>query len=267
MSTAAASTTSSSSSLPAYLKNKAKSFLRRFIPAHRRFVRAGESFLIGGEREVHELGSLAMPGTVVVDVGAHIGDYTYSLCRAIGPNGRVIAIEPQPDLARMLTKAVTKLQLPVTVVNCALSSKPGKATLRMPTENGAAKQGFATLVPRIEGGKSFDVQLRTLDDICQPAAKISFIKIDVEGHELEVLRGGEETLRTHRPNLLIEVEQRHSTTPIAGTFDFVTSLGYAGEFIEADGSHQPLSTFSVETHQTGRLGMKNYISNFIFRPV
>jgi FkbM family methyltransferase len=258
----------SSGSTVAYLKNRTRAVVRRFIPAHRRFIRAGEFFLRGGEREVHELSKLVEPGSVAVDVGAHIGDYTYSLCRQLGPNGRVIAVEPLPDLARVLTRATTKLRLPVTVINCALSSKAGEAQLRMPVDNGLEKKGFATLVPRIEGGKTFRVELRRLDDICQNVeGKISFIKIDVEGHELDVLRGGEETIKRHRPNLLVEIEQRHSPVPISETFQFITSLGYRGEFVEEGGARAPLSSFTVETHQTARLGQRSYISNFIFLPV
>jgi hypothetical protein len=112
------------------------------------------------------------------------------------------------------------------------------------------------------------VEMRGLDDICAPVSgKISFIKIDVEGHELDVIRGGEATIRQHRPNLLVEIEQRHSPIPIAQTFDHILSFGYRGEFLEEDSSYQPLSSFSVETHQTARLGKRSYISNFIFRPL
>jgi hypothetical protein len=95
-----------------YGKNRLKEIVHPLIPPHIRFVRAGKSFLRGGEREVHELGRLVQPGTVVVDVGAHIGDYTYSLVRHVGSEGHVIAVEPLPDLAKMLTRATHRLKLP-----------------------------------------------------------------------------------------------------------------------------------------------------------
>ena len=253
---------------PEYLKKRAKHLLRPLIPAHRRFVRAGECFLLGGEREVHELPSLVEPGSVVVDVGAHIGDYTYSLCKAVAPGGHVIAVEPLPNLARSLARATEKLRLPVTVLNCALSAQPGEAELRVPLNDGMEDFGFATLVPRVTGGKVIRVELKTLDDVCSDVkGKISFIKIDVEGHELDVLRGGGAVIKKHRPILLIEIEQRHSPVPIKETFDHVLSLGYRGEFLEADKTHHPLSEFETEKHQTARLHTREYISNFIFRPV
>jgi FkbM family methyltransferase len=253
---------------PEYLKKRAKNLLRPLIPAHRRFIRSGEHFRLGGEREVHELPSLVTAGSVAVDVGAHIGDYTYSLCKAVAPGGQVIAVEPLPDLARFLIRATKKLGLPVTVLNCALSAQPGHAELSVPLNDGLEDLGFATLVPRVSGGKTVRVEVRRLDDVCSDVAgKISFVKIDVEGHELDVLRGSEAMIKLHRPNLLIEIEQRHSLVPISETFAYVLSLGYRGEFIEEDKTRHPLDEFQTQTHQTSRLGQKSYISNFIFRPI
>jgi FkbM family methyltransferase len=252
-----------------YLRNRCRELVRWLMPAHWRFERAGKSFLVDGEREVHELPRLVEPGTVAVDVGAHIGDYTYALCRQIGKGGRVVAIEPIPDLARMLERATRRLRLPVTVINCALSSKAGQGELLIPMENGSRKAGFATLERREGAGRMHRVALRRLDDVCAAIeGRISFIKIDVEGHELEVLRGGTGTLAKHRPNLLIEIEQRHSAGAIEETLKYVTSLGYRGEFLDAANQPQALETFEVARHQrVDRVGTRQYVSNFIFRPV
>ena len=254
-----------------YAVNRFKECVRRITPAHRRFVRAGESFWARGEREVRRLPELVEPGSIAIDVGAHIGDYTYSICRAVGPHGRVIAVEPLPDLAKMLSRAVRRLGLPVDVVNCALSSSDGgEAELTVPTECGERMAGYATLERRaVKNARTFRVRLRRLDDVCRDATgRVSFIKIDVEGHELQVLSGAGETLRRHRPNLLVEIEQRHSPVPIRETFDHVINAGYRGEFLGPDGESVPLSEFVLKEHQQperppGRL----YVSNFIFRPV
>ena len=250
------------------IKNRAKDLLRGFIPAHRRFNRSGKAFFENGEREVHALPGLVEQGTVVVDIGAHIGSYTYCLCKLIGPEGHVVAIEPLPDLAKMLTRAVSHLHLPVTVYNCALSSKEGEADLSVPVMNGGRAAGFATLESRdFKNGKSYHVKLRRLDDICKDhPGRLSFIKIDVEGHELEVLRGGVETL-ARRPNLLIEIEQRHSAIPIGETFAFLDSQGFRCEFLDENNQPHPLTEFDVKTHQdVTKVGTDHYVSNFIFRP-
>jgi FkbM family methyltransferase len=251
------------------VKERAKGILRRFIPAHVRFTRAGESFLRGGEREVHLLPDLVPAGSVAVDVGAHIGDYTYSLCKSVGPTGHVIAIEPQPDLARRLVVATRRLGLPVTVHHCGLSSKDGEAELFIPREDGRDAIGFATLEHRGGQGKSYRVPLRRLDDLCRDVpGRISFMKVDVEGHELEVFRGGTETLKKHRPTLIVEIEQRHSAVSIGETFNFILSQGYRGEFMDQHGKLIPLTEFDPQTHQNyGPPRSPDYISNFIFRAI
>jgi FkbM family methyltransferase len=251
------------------VKERAKEIVRHFIPAQVRFKRAGESFLRGGEREVHLLSQLVQPGSVAVDVGAHIGDYTYSLCKCVGANGHVIAIEPQPDLAHRLLIATRRLGLPVTVHSCALSSNDGEADLFIPREDGHEMIGFATLEHRAGEGKRYRVPLRKFDDLCRDVqGTISFMKVDVEGHELEVFRGGTETLKKHRPNLIVEIEQRHSTVPIAETFNFILSQRYRGEFLDRDGRLTPLEQFHLHKHQIdGPTRSPDYVSNFIFRPV
>jgi FkbM family methyltransferase len=250
----------------AYIQNRLKEAARRAMPAHVRFRRAGESFLRDGEREVHLLPQLVSPGTVAIDVGAHIGDYSYSLCKHVGAGGHVIAIEPLPDLARMLQTAARKLRLPMTVINCALSAEPGFAELHVPINNGKRAAGFATLENRALDGQTHRVELRTLDSICDSApARISFIKIDVEGHELKVLRGAQQALARHRPNLLIEIEQRHSPVAIQDTLGFVEALGYRGTFLDPNQIEDPLSEFRAERHQSAP-GSPEYVSNFIFRP-
>ena len=253
----------------AYLRNRAKDALRDMLPAQLRLVRSGESFLAGGEPEVRELHRLVEYGSSVVDVGAHIGDYTYALCRHVGSAGRVIAVEPIPDLARMLSRATRRMGMPVTVFNCALSSRQGEAELQIPMQNGRRLAGLASLEHHTPSGVSRHVSVCLLDELCTDVrGRISFIKIDVEGHELEVLRGGINTLRRHRPNLLIEIEQRHSPVPICDTFEFLLSLGYVGEFLDCTGTRQPLSCFDVREHQTrrlGEIGTPAYVNNFIFQ--
>jgi hypothetical protein len=91
----------------------------------------------------------------------------------------------------------------------------------------------------------------------------------VEGHELEVLRGSLAILKNHRPNLLVEIEQRHSSVPIAETFSFITGQGYRGEFLDRERNLQRLASFDPAKHQADpRLaGQPGSVSNFIFRPV
>jgi FkbM family methyltransferase len=254
----------------AYWKNRTKEIVRAVAPTHWRFERAARLFAAEGEREVKVLSQLVERGTVALDVGANMGGYTYALCEHVGADGRVIAVEPVPHLAKLIERATRRLRLPVTVLNCALSSEEGTAELHVPMEDGAEKPAFASLESdKHDGaGRTLRVPLRRLDDVCRNVgSRISFIKIDVEGHELAVLRGGVDTLRRLKPNLLIEVEQRHSRVPIANTFSFLASIGYRGEFLDASGQTRPLEQFDPNAHQRPeRAGTHDYVANFVFRP-
>jgi FkbM family methyltransferase len=252
-----------------YWKNRFKDLVREMMPAHLRFIRIGRRFMSSGEHEAALLQGLVESGSSVIDVGANIGQFTYALCQLVGPSGNVIAIEPQPELAKLLRAATRHLSLPVTVFECALSSRTGEAQLEIPVINGEKRHALATLNGHGASGFHKQVKLCRLDDICrQIRTRISLIKIDVEGHELEVLLGSVDTLRRHRPVLLMEIEQRHSPVPIGETFDFLKSLGYCGEFVDANGRCQPQLCFDVTEHQTRHLdaiGSPEYINTFVFR--
>src|SRR3954469_6903546 len=136
------------------LKETTRRTIRRLIPAHVRFQRAGREFLASGEREVHELPKLVEPGTIAIDVGSLVGDYAYSLCNLVGPEGLVVCIEPQPEYARLLRTAAGRLKLPMRVVECALSSRSGSAALCIPVVEGHSVAGYASLDHREGDGRS-----------------------------------------------------------------------------------------------------------------
>lgn len=257
------------------LKEATKRALRRFIPAHKRFERAGKSFLTGGEKEVHELPRLVTPGTVAIDVGSLTGDYTYALQKLVGPSGLVICVEPQPEYAKLLRLAAQRLKLPIEVHECALSSRAGEAELNIPDIHGKRMVGFANLDHEAGSNRKVRVALRRLDDITSSIQRpISFLKVDVEGHELEVFKGAVETLKTHRPNLLVEIEQRHSRVPIQETFAFILAQGYSGFFLDSARRRVPLAEFDPAKHQimasrerTDVPSHADYVANFLFTPV
>jgi FkbM family methyltransferase len=224
-----------------------------------------------GEQELRELPRLVTPGTIAVDVGAHFGTYSYALARLVGKTGLVISVEPIAEDADLLESAARQLRLPIQVHRCALSSTSGVATLNVPDLHGRQKTALASLQEGESGSTtSREVETRTLDHLLANVDRpVSFIKIDVEGHERAVLKGGREAIARHKPNLLIEIEGRFNSTPIEKTFDQVIALGYRGEFIDGQGIRHPLEEFDLDTHQNPRHDVlsKAYIGNFMFRPV
>lgn len=138
------------------------------------------------------LDRLIRPGDNCLDIGAHIGSVAYDLRRR-APEGRLDLIEALDFKARWLARRFPDCE----VHRVAVSDRDGEATFY---ENRAAS-GFSSLT-RSEGAVEHKVRVARLDDLI--GHDVDFIKIDVEGHELEALRGGREMLRRSRPAILFE---------------------------------------------------------------
>lgn len=181
--------------------------------------------------ESDEIGYLLrreLRGQTVVDIGANRGIYSYWMHRAVGPEGRVVAFEPQPELAADLEqlKRVFRLRR-LQIANVGLSAAPGMWTLVRPRKNwgGASLELMAS-----DDTDSFEVKLTTLDAFFHghPGRPVRFIKCDVEGHELQVFRGGMQLLREDRPELLFECfDQKLESGEI---IELLAELGYEGHF-------------------------------------
>jgi FkbM family methyltransferase len=218
--------------------------------------------------EVRWMCARLRPGDLAIDVGAHKGGYTYSMRRAVGDAGAVIAFEPQPELAAYLRQCVMDFEWSnVTIVECGLSSDSGRRTLWRPVDDPspAASLGGASLPP---GARGREVDVDTLDDVLarlgveQP---VRFLKCDVEGHELEVLLGAREALREHRPRILVECEARHAPERrVEDVFRHLEGLGYGGSFFWR-GERLEVARFDAASHQLE--GRRPYANNFLFEPL
>jgi Methyltransferase FkbM domain len=108
----------------------------------------------------------------------------------------------------------------------------------------------------------------SLDDYFSESERISLLKINVEGVELQVLRGAERILRTFSPMLVLECENRHlHNASVADVFRYLLSIGYHGQFVSR-GRLFPVSLFDASIHQrtNGEWFWKNkdYCNNFVF---
>ncbi len=203
-------------------------------------------------------------GQLVLDIGSHKGVYAYWMHKRVVPAGRVIAFEPQPDLAAYIERVKNAFRLNrLTVVNAALSSSVGTKELFQPVVN---PRGEATLEKVPGEGKTLLVSTIVLDDYLDAAGArpVHFIKCDVEGHELDVFRGGERMLSEDRPKLLFECQDyRHCEGQTRRVFQFLERLGYEGYFFEG-GKPSPVSQFRPDIHQTP--GRMPPLHNFAFLP-
>ena len=126
---------------------------------------------------------------VIIDVGANAGVFTHLVFR-VNPGAQVIAVEPQPELVKVLETYATKHGRQVQCVPAACSNREGTATLFFDHTGDLRASLDANF--SVEKRK-ITVPVTTLDRIA-PKGDIFLIKIDAEGHDLEVLEGGESTL-------------------------------------------------------------------------
>lgn len=222
--------------------------------------------------EINYLRQSLQAGETAVDIGAHKGAYLYWMYRQVQPAGRVFGFEPQPTLFGYLTRIQEQFRMTdVQLEQVALSDHQGTGSLFIPAPAGGTSPG-ATLeaTPQTaNAGQLTEVSVNTLDQYFDSYNQpIHFIKIDAEGHELAILKGGVQLLEAHHPRLLIECEARHLTDhQVQDVFDWLLSRGYTGTFIQGR-QRYPLSEFKLADHQQ-RIGDRfweapNYVNNFIF---
>jgi FkbM family methyltransferase len=157
------------------------------------------------------------PGAVVYDVGAHVGFHSLYSALLVGPSGRVIAFEPDPEAIETLRREVSANPgLRVEIVGCALSDTSGTLQLDTSIESSQARITPSGAV-RVEGRT---VDLLVLEGKLPPP---DVIKIDVEGHEGHVLRGAADTLREFKPVVLCDY---HDGSTLRIVRESVSELGY-----------------------------------------
>lgn len=155
--------------------------------------------------------ALVLPGSTVVDVGANMGYLAARLSDYVGEEGRVYAVEPVPETYALLEQVVRRLNLhAVKPLHACASDRPGDRIMKIPAYNKGPDNYYESHVVESgdsgEPGRSVPVRAARLDDLLgKQVTDVSFIKIDVEGHELEVVRGAVRVIEQSRPALLIEV--------------------------------------------------------------
>ncbi len=157
------------------------------------------------EDEIRLVRAWLRPGMKAVDVGANLGVYTVAMARAVGDTGQVWAFEPTPAAAELLQRNLDLNELRnVVVTRAAVSESEGTIVFSMgehSEENAIASSGQA-------GDDGLLVKAVTLDKMAQEHAwtGVDLVKLDVEGHEFEAIRGGTEFLRTNSPLVMFEIK-------------------------------------------------------------
>jgi FkbM family methyltransferase len=213
-----------------------------------------------GAAELGMLQCLILPGSTTIDVGANVGDFTRRLAE-LSKGGLVIAFEPQslPRLVLSVTSFVRR-RANIIVLPFALGapngSGDGLVVLKVPVKsNRNIGIGLAHIGDEADLANRFQIKrelvsLYALDTIMAHinCAPVSLIKIDVEGGELEVLRGAEGLLRQHKPAILCEIDNREGRFGIGKheLAEFLRALGYVPRRI-SDLSELPWSALDKNT--------------------
>jgi FkbM family methyltransferase len=161
-------------------------------------------FLVEQDHREHEairtlLAYVLRPDDNCVDLGANSGDILRELVR-LAPRGRHVACEPVPALAAELTRDFPGVQ----VHPCAVSDNEGRRTFYHVADE--APLSSLRVLPYFAGHpvEKLEVEVTTLDALLPGSYVPAVVKADVEGAEIEVLRGGLKVLRRHKPLLILE---------------------------------------------------------------
>lgn len=222
-------------------------------------------------QEIRALLAHIQPGDTVVDCGANKGSYIWTLSRAAGKNGQVVAFEPQRKLAAYLREMMQSCSLHnVRIEEKGISDHAGTMQLMIPGGDTSPGASLEQSILQREECATYPVGVVSLDEyFAARSRRISAIKIDVEGHEFAVLQGAKNILEQDAPLLVFECEQRHlSGTTVLEILAWLQALGYGGWFIRR-GALRPVSEFRIEQHQQQQGGRfwdaPDYCNNFIMK--
>jgi len=145
-----------------------------------------------------------------IDIGSNIGYYALLERKIVGVEGKVIAIEPSPINLHYLRRnlALNKFD-DVEVFNYAISNFDGQCLLLHDKSHSNLSKVLNKDIEKSCESQLFEVPCKSLDSFLKehPLKSIDFIRMDVEGHEVEIISGAYQTIRAFKPLLLLEIHK------------------------------------------------------------
>jgi FkbM family methyltransferase len=210
--------------------------------------------------ELNLISNLVKKNQNSIDIGANLGLFTFFMSRA---SKHVFAFEPNPYPLENLKDLVDSN---VTILPIALGNNDGPVEIKIPHHRkGWSSNGASLASKEINDGKILNIQCRKLDSL--NIENIGLIKIDVEGFEIEVIRGAKDTILKNKPVMIIENEIVH-TKDTNELFTIMNEFGYDKYICNPIGKLEKIGNFSVEENQKNAIRNLDidYIQNFIFIP-
>ena len=222
--------------------------------------------------------------SVFMDIGANVGAYLYTLENHLKPEN-IYAFEPNQQLFKRLKRLFPKVNL----LSFALSDVSTIAEFKIPVINGEKVHTRGTLQTSIKEKNEEKtilqkVEVKPLDDLVFDEVyieqdrnaqtnkfnlkKLDFIKIDVEGNEMQTLRGAKKTIEKFKPILMVEMEQRHHKENLWTLISEIADWGYSVNFLDRKTLQPKLLTeeFLNQQNPDNVKNYKDYINNIIFLP-
>ncbi|MES2565228.1 MAG: FkbM family methyltransferase [Bacteroidota bacterium] len=243
------------------------SFIKRRVFSHYKRLNWKSLKKTELDAELLLLDFLLNKDSVFFDIGSNKGEYAYYAEKQI-PAKNIYLFEPEKKLNKQLTSIFKNCN----VFDIAFSDFKGSHLFKIPLINGVIDNCLSSLqVENKEDNETeaivYEVKTDTLDNFTKShKVKPDLIKIDVEGHELAVLKGGENYISQEHPTLIIEIEQRHhKTIAIEEVFESFKNKGYNCFYYSKKKSQ--LFPFEEKRHLTNTkdfFGKPDYINNYIF---
>ena len=188
------------------------------------------------------------------DVGANVGLYTWEV-RKVCPHRKILAFEPDPENIKLLEKTLRGANLQnVEICKCALSNQLAEVSFfqdNLTSATGCVAGKDKPWIEQYLNGSANEIRVKTetLDSIVRKDRTPSLIKIDVEGHEVEVLQGARNTIREAKPLMIIESFPPKQSTVLS----LLHELGYRSMDADRHTSMNPKTTNLFAWHPQGPL--------------
>lgn len=177
-------------------------------------------------------------GDIFIDIGANIGQHSLFSASIVGNNGRVILFEPIPKLVTQIKESLSENSEinNITIHNVAASNTKDKAKIKLRPNN----IGGSSLHHHDKDFETVTIKTIPADDLLLDLPKVNLIKIDTEGHEIEVLHGLQKTLKKYTPKIIIEFSPKLNEKPEVYTKNFFTLLADY-DFYDLEAGHQKIT--------------------------
>jgi len=145
---------------------------------------------------------------VCIDVGCHVGYISLAILKGMGKSGKLICVDPIKEDIALINKTLEKNEVKdFKTLAIGLGDENKSISAGVYTDSGMARFSDSAFSNDVNPHTRETFEVKTLDTICRELniPKVDFIKIDVEGYEYKVLKGGEQVLKTSRPKLIVEL--------------------------------------------------------------